>query len=475
MLAIIILIVCIGLANFIFLEKLFLEQKEKDYTKLAEQFSLDYDGDIQSSIGLIDTLEEKYGLNVVIADQMGTIQYTTIIKGNPWGGTAARWKNDNISLSHDVWDALTRGETSVYYTTNEKYESETINITAPLINKEVLILETMIHTAKESMAFYLKYYVFIGMAALLLGLALSYFISVETTMSVSKINIIANRMANSDFSIKYTDVHNDEIDEIGESLNILSNKLQETKKQAERYNMILQEDTEREKKIERKRQEFISNVSHELKTPVSVIRSYASGLLNNLSIEDPEAQYYCKVISEESEKMMELITELLEISKLDIEVSAFDPVNFDIISMIENVSKRFERDFAKNDITYEICKKHECITVKGDPYRIEQVIVNLFTNAIKYAEDEKYIIVKILKGEKKVIIKVYNTGKNIPDAELGKIWESFYKADRDTTKGKSGTGLGLYIVKKVLRMHKSRFGVRNLKGGVEFWFDINCF
>jgi two-component system, OmpR family, sensor histidine kinase VanS len=474
-LTVVVLTVSIGIVNFVFVEDMLLSQKEKEYTELASEFSLDYNGNIQQSYGLIDSFEDRYGLNVVIADSIGIILYTTVIKGNPWGGEAARWKNDNIYIPGDVREKLSAGEISIYYTVNEKYNTEVMNIAAPLMNDEILILETMLSPLKENIIFMRRFYMVNALGAIIIGLIFSYLISFKISIPISKLKIIAQRVSESDFSIGYSGAANDELGELGELINVISEKLRLSIKKNSEYDKKLKEDSEREKKSERRRQEFLSNASHELKTPLSVIQSYASALVNNLPSDEQEAHYYYRVIDEETTKLMELVSELLEISMLDREDNPIKIVNFDMISLIENVKKRYEKDISEKGIKYILSSQQDYITVRGDPYRIEQVIANLLTNAIKYAEGEKGVVIKLEKDEKKTIVKVFNTGKNIPYEEIDKIWESFYRVDRSMPRERGSTGLGLYIVKKILRMHDSRFGVRNLKGGVEFWFDIETF
>lgn len=472
---VIFLLVCIGIVYFFFLEKRYFEQKETEYMDLARGFSLDYDGSVQESYDLIDEMEDKYGLNVIIADQLGIIQYTTVIKGNPWGGTAARWKNDNVYIPPDIRQKLISGETAIYYSRNEKFGTELLNVAAPLMNSQILILEAELGHAKNVLEYMSKYYVITGMGALLLTFAIAYLISLKVAMPVSKLRYIAKRMAESDYSVKYTDDRNDEIDEIGESLNILSTKLESYSRQISGFNSILRDSVEKEKHSERKRQEFLSNVSRELKTPVSIIKDFATRLKKGRPSDSEETIYYYKVIEEEAVKMTDLISELLEISKLDKNGEYFNAENFDIISLIKNVTKRYEKEIAEKKIKYILCTKYDSITVRGDPYRIEQVVTNMLTNAIKHAGNEKGIAIKLEKGQTRTLVKVFNTGENIPCEDLDRIWESFYRTGGETVREKGSTGLGLYIVKKILTMHKAGFGVRNIKGGVEFWFDIENF
>ncbi len=474
-LTVVVLTVSIGIINFVFVEDMILSQKEEEYSQLAREFSLDYNGNIQQSYELIDSFEDRFGLNVVIADRMGIILYTTVIKGNPWGGEAGRWKNDNIYVPGDVREELSIGEISVYYTVNEKYNTEAMNIAAPLMNDEILILETMLSPLRENIVFMRRFYMINALGAILLGLILSYLISLKISIPVSKLRIIAQRISESDFSIGYRGSANDELGELGELLNLIAEKLRIAFKKNFDYDRKLKDDFEREKRSERRRQEFLSNASHELKTPLSVIQSYASGLVNGLPSNEQEAHYYYRVIEEETTKLMELVSELLEISTLDREDNPIKIVNFDIISLIENVKKRYEKDMQEKEIKFILSTQQDYITVRGDPYRIEQVIANLLTNAIKYAEGEKGVVIKLERDEKKTIVKVFNTGNNIPCEELDKIWESFYRVDRSMPRERGSTGLGLYIVRKILKMHDSSFGVRNLKGGVEFWFDIETF
>jgi two-component system, OmpR family, sensor histidine kinase VanS len=475
LLSIIFLGICVGLAGLIFFEKLFYLQQENDYKKAAKDFTAVYSGNIQESIELIGELEDKYGLNVTITDQIGIIRYTTVIKGNPWGGTAERWKNDNVSIPAYIREALSEGKTTAFYTENEIYGTKVMTIAAPLENDEVLFLELILQPVKDSINYMFRFLLFAGSGTVLLGLAVSYLISLKTAAPVSKLNMIAKRISGSDYSIKYNDVHNDELDELGEALNIMSARLESSEKQISQYAARIQVYIEKENIAEKKRLEFISNISQELKKPISVISSHARKLSGDIMLEKGGDEYHCKAIAEESLKMANLVTELMEVSMLESDDALLNIENFDIVSLIENVGKRYKKELEDRDIKFVICKDDGDVTVKGDPYRIEQVIVNLLDNAIRYIEDEKGIVIKILKNDKKAIVKVFNTGRSTPYEELDRIWDRFCTDGRISSDDSGDTRLGLYIVKKVLKLHKSGFGVRNLKGGVEFWFDIECF
>lgn len=317
----------------------------------------------------------------------------------------------------------------------------------------------------------------IGIATIVLGAIAITFITERFTKPIEELNDIANEMSNLNFKRKYRiNDSEDEIDELGKSINTLSDKLEETINQLKVNNSELEKDIEEKSKIDEMRKQFISDVSHELKTPIALIQGYAEGLVENVNTDEENRKFYSEVILDEANKMDKLVKRLLELMKLEYEDRKFNDAKFDIVELINEVVKNSKVVLNENNIEVEF-KEKQPIFVYADDFYIEQVVTNYFTNAIKNIREingNKKIRIAIKKGKEigKLRVTVFNTGKNIDQENINRIWTRFYKVDESRNRSKGGTGIGLALVKAIMTKYKSNYGVTNKKDGVEFYFEI---
>ena len=303
------------------------------------------------------------------------------------------------------------------------------------------------------------------------------FTTEKFTKPIEELNDIANRMTKLDFSRKYRIQDNDdEINELGRSINKLSDTLEDTISKLKKNNMELEKDIETKSKIDEMRKQFISDVSHELKTPIALIQGYAEGLVENVNTDEESKNFYAEVILDEANKMDTMVKRLLELMKLEYEDREFNNKNFDINELIKEVIRTSDVVLKENNIEVDF-KVQEPIIVYADDFYIEQVVNNYFTNAIKNVETVKNkkkikITIKQAKDEKKYRISVFNTGKNIDEENIPRIWNRFYKVDESRERSKGGHGIGLSLVKAIMNKYNNSYGVKNKQDGVEFYFEI---
>ena len=317
----------------------------------------------------------------------------------------------------------------------------------------------------------------IGVITIIISGVVVLVISKRFTKPISEISAIANKMSNLDFSQKYrikdTD---DEIDNLGKSINTMSDKLEYTITELQKNNSDLEKDIEEKSKIDDMRKQFISDVSHELKTPIALIQGYAEGLIENVNTDEENRKFYADVILDEANKMDNMVKELLELTKLEYGGRVFHNNFFDVIELIQEELRKYTVMIKENNINIKFDLK-EPICVYADETFIEQVVNNYLSNAIKNITEingEKYIEIKIkLVKDNKVRIFVFNTGKNISKENINKIWNRFYKEDTSRNRENGGTGIGLSLVKAIMDNYKNEYGVINKKNGVEFYFDLN--
>ena len=246
---------------------------------------------------------------------------------------------------------------------------------------------------------------------------------------VEELSGIAKRMSNLDFNIKYTVESNDEIGELGHSINLLSEKLEDTISDLKSANNQLQTDIEQKVQVDEMRKEFLSNVTHELKTPIALIQGYAEGLKDNISEDAESREFYCDVIIDEASKMNKMVKKLLTLNQLEFGNEMVELERFDVVSLIRSVLDNSEILIKQNDIRVQF-EQAEPMDVWADEYMMEEVVTNYLTNAIHYAKNEKVIDIRVVKEEKKVRVSFFNTGEPIPEEDIEKIWIKFYKVDK---------------------------------------------
>lgn len=351
-----------------------------------------------------------------------------------------------------------------------------IFLSAELDNGYKLYIRLPIASIQESVKISNNFLLLIGSFTILLGGFVVLVIAERFTKPIYELDNIARNMTNLDFTKKYQERNTeDEIDNLGKSINILSDKLEKTIMKLKEANIELEKDIEHKSKIDEMRKQFISDVSHELKTPIALIQGYAEGLKENVTTDEESRQFYIDVIIDEANKMDKLVKQLLELMKLEYGKRKFNNMNFDITELIREVLRK--TDVMKIDKNTVIkFTNNDPIYVYADEFYIDQVITNYVTNAIKHVEEvngENLIEIRIEKKNNKARIYVYNTGEQFKDEDLNRIWNRFYKIDSSRNRANGGTGIGLSLVKAIMNNYKSEYGVYNRDNGVEFYFDID--
>ena len=308
------------------------------------------------------------------------------------------------------------------------------------------------------------------------GIAIIY-ISKSFSNPISELNNIAKKMARLDFSDKYKVTDDDEINQLGKSINEMSDKLEKTINQLRSTNIELEKDIEKKSKIDEMRKSFNSDVSHELKTPIALIQGYSEGLLENVNSDPESRKFYAEVILDETNKMDKMVKQLLELTKLEYEKREFNNTTFNIVELEKEIVRTSQVMLDEKDVKVEF-ETEDKMDVYADDMYISQIITNYLTNAIKHVEQvngEKYIKITnaILKDIQKVRISVFNTGANISEENLTRVWNRFFKADEARNRDDGGSGIGLSIVRAIMNNYGNDFGVENKEDGVEFYFEVD--
>ena len=312
----------------------------------------------------------------------------------------------------------------------------------------------------------------IAVVAMLLALIYISDYAKRFTKPIIKITETANKMSNLDFSQKCEINSKDEIGILADSINKLSASLDTALTELKTTNEQLVSDIEKERKLEKMRQDFVSSASHELKTPIAIIRGYAEGLKINVSEEDTAMQEYCDIIMNEADKMNSLVLSLLEASLYSSGMKTLNKEDFELNEFIKEYMKAAKPIFEENEINAKFIDPETKLMVFADKSQIERVLSNYISNACSHTKNEKEIIVSVEDSGEKYKVSVYNSGSFIDDKDKDNIFNSFYRADKAHSRKEGRFGLGLSIVKSIMDMHKCECGFTNKENGVEFWFQV---
>lgn len=344
-----------------------------------------------------------------------------------------------------------------------------------LDNGFVAYIRLPMSSITESVQISNKFLYLIACIVIIVGGIVIIYISKQFSSPISEISAIAKKMANLDFSQKYVVKDDDEINELGKNINIMSEKLEGTINQLRSTNIELERDIERKSKIDEMRKSFISDVSHELKTPIALIQGYSEGLLENVNTDEESRKFYAEVILDEATKMDKMVRQLIELTKLEYENREFNNRNFNIVELEKEICRSSEVMIEEKGANVEF-ETADVINVYADDFYISQCITNYLTNAIKHVEEvdgEKTIKITNTINNDKARITIFNTGKNIEEENLSRIWNRFFKVDESRNREDGGSGIGLSIVRAIMNNYGNDFGVENKPNGVEFYFDID--
>ena len=351
-----------------------------------------------------------------------------------------------------------------------------LEIWGTLDNGYSIILRTPIQGIKDNVNISTTLIKYVGGAILLVGIIAAFVVSTYITRPIKQLSNIAERMSEMDFDARYEGSDKGEIGLLGKSMNNMSEKLEHNIAELKKANLELKRDIDKKEKLEIMRTDFLSNVSHELKTPIALIQGYAEGLKEGIT-DDPESmEFYCDVIMDEANKMNTMVKRLLTLNQIEFGNDEPEMERFDINGLIASVVDANAIRAGQKNMSIVFDNRNEQNFVWADEYKTEEVLTNYISNALNHCDGKRAIEVRTGKSEDggTITVTVYNSGKNIADEDLERIWEKFYKTDKARTREYGGNGIGLSIVKAIMDSMGQGYGVRNVSDGVEFWFNLDC-
>lgn len=341
-------------------------------------------------------------------------------------------------------------------------------------NGTIFLMQTPLEGMKDSAKIANRFLAYVGLITTFISAIIMFFVSDKMTRPIMKLAEISNRMASLDFDAKYHGKEKNEIGLLGKHMNTLSDALEKTISELKTANNELQHDIEKREHIDEMRVEFLSNVSHELKTPIALIMGYTEGLKMNIHEDADSKDFYCDVILDEATKMNLLVKKLLSLNELEFGNDILQMSRFNVAELIRSVVQSNELILKQKDIHLNICSE-QVVFVWGDEFMVEQVFENYLTNAINHVSGVNQINISIQESpacSNTIRITVFNSGSSIPSDSAAYIWDKFYKVDKARTREYGGSGIGLSIVKVIMDSLHQKFGFENKEAGVEFWFEL---
>lgn len=351
-----------------------------------------------------------------------------------------------------------------------------LEIWGTLDNGYSIILRTPIQGIKDNVNISTTLIKYVGGAILVVGIISAFVVSTYITRPIKQLSDIAERMSEMDFDARYEGSDKGEIGLLGKSMNNMSEKLEHNIAELKKANLELKKDIDKKEKLEIMRTDFLSNVSHELKTPIALIQGYAEGLKEGIT-DDPESmEFYCDVIMDEANKMNTMVKRLLTLNQIEFGNDEPDMERFNINELIASVVDANAIRAGQKNMSIVFDNRNEQNFVWADEYKTEEVLTNYISNALNHCDGKQAIEVRTSKSEDgaTITVTVYNSGRNIAEEDLERIWEKFYKTDKARTREYGGNGIGLSIVKAIMESMGQEYGVRNVSNGVEFWFTLDC-
>ena len=355
---------------------------------------------------------------------------------------------------------------------DDRTQQDFIDLWGVLDNGNLFLLRTPVESIRESVSLANRFLAYIGIGAAILASFIIMMVSRKISEPIKELTQISERMNHLDFDAKYEGKSRTEIALLGQNINQLSETLETTISELKSANNELLRDIEKKNEMEKMRTEFLSNVSHELKTPIALIQGYAEGLKEGVNDDEESRNYYCEVIVDEASKMNQMVQKLLTLNQLEFGNKTVSLERFDVVDLIRNYLQSSVLLCEQKGVQLKM-EDYPPIHVWADEFGVEEVFNNYFTNAMNHVDGEKIIEVRVQPTEDKVRVSVFNTGAPIPEDSIAHIWEKFYKVDKARTRAYGGSGVGLSIVKAIMDSMNQPYGVLNYENGVEFWFELD--
>lgn len=446
------LVLCGILFNALLLQKYYIYKNKRIFIEASRQIIEEFINNRKNFNYFIGQLDRVDGISCTITDKNRNVKLNSFPE---------RPDQNAMRLPSEIEQMILKNEgklvNSYIYSVVEKpnEQSPKLVFISQMSGGELVILRKPLKGIDESVSIANEFYIFAGFFIIILGGIFTFVFSVRITRPIIEMSIVAQDISNMDFSRKVTVKTQDEIGSLGKSINMISNKLSTSIN-------ALREDVDRRKLL-------VRNMSHEMKTPIGIIKGYAEGLKYGVADDPEKITKYCSVIAEECDRMDGMIRELLNLSILESGMLNLNITRFDLCELVKNVVEKFFHILDEKSIHLEL-KCESNIVICADCELIERAFTNFLTNAIHHVDSKNIIHIKLETVSNRPRISVFNTGSHLTEKDMENIWDVFYKVDKARTRQYGGHGLGLSIVKLIAQAHGGSCWVENVNDGVCFYF-----
>lgn len=464
-----VLFTVITVFQFIFMDELYIGVVRKNMQEAALQIeSLEFDS--KDYLSRLSDIEAKYDIYIEIYYPREKLIYSSSSNDTVFGESSTENRGELKPRIMKILDHVDLDEKS-YFETRQEYFATAKYIVYGTFFGDNAGIETYssvdVIKANARTASWAIFWISIVLLAIILSILLAY--TYTFIIPLRKINRITKKIGDLDFSVVCPPFRIRELGELSRSVNALSSSLDITMRDLQKKNERLENDIEKERRLEEGRKQFIANASHELKTPIAIIQGYAEGIRFAQTKQDTEE--YSAVIIEEAQKMNKLVVRLLELMRFENGGRVVNFQSFNIKQAVLDCVSSRKKHLEDNGILLEI-SINESFVGRADPDLFERVFNNYFSNALSHIEGEKKLKISCTVVGDFYRLSLFNSGKPIADEDIGHIWNSFYRADKAHSREQGRFGLGLAIVAEAQNLQNAKYGVINHKDGVEFWFDI---
>lgn len=332
---------------------------------------------------------------------------------------------------------------------NYNYNDELLIYGEKLSDGSIIFISTPLKIMGSILVIIQKEFIYCSIVIIVISLIAAYFLSRKFSNPIIRITKESKKMARGNYDVEFKESSIEEINELAQTLNNTSIELSKT---------------------ENLRRELLANVSHDLKTPLTLIKANAE-MVHDLTYDNAEKRNKnLDVIIKETDRLNMLVEDILDLSKAQSKTMKLDLKRLNLVELVKTILTRYEVLKEKNGYNIIFNSDKEFV-IKADRKRLEQVIYNLINNAINYTGKDKLVTVNLVDKKNKVRFEVIDTGKGINKEDINYIWDKYYKADKSYHRVTVGTGLGLSIVKNILEMHNFKYGVETSKKGTKFYFE----
>ena len=436
------ILLCIWLFQVIFLDGYYKWYKTKELINTIETITTTYNEDNYEEI--LDNISYDRGVCIELIKNNKLVYISNLYNK----GCMA-----NINGNYDYKsDFIKNDNTSARYTLkNPRFNNQTLVLGLKINTNTHLFVSASLEPIDATVRILRSQLFYITILVIILSLVVSYFISRKISKPIIKMKNKAHEMATGNYNVTFEKSDIEEINELSKTLNYACSELVKT---------------------EDLRRELMANVSHDLKTPLTMIKAYAELIRDVTHNDEEKMNKNLNTIIEETDRLNILVNDILELSKMKSNSTPLEIEEFDLNELIKKIISRYDIYIEKENYKIEY-KEQKDLIIKADKKRMEQVIYNLINNAINYTGDDKKVFIRIKQDKHKLRVEIKDTGKGIEKKDLEYIWDKYYKVDKTHSRVQIGSGIGLSIVKNILISHKFEYGVESkINKGTTFYFII---